>query len=245
MGLICQLGDVDQQTPTQRDVGRAVGAARGFVIVALLGLAPTLRKASDEMPRRWELLISTLVESHLTVAAVWAPLIPINFDFFANTLTQVVQLTTLDKIIFTSPRNENGREPRERKTYTDMPSQVTQGLAQMGAQVSPAKKAMKPPPVPDHGYDLNFTDQVIAATGPNAHKRMAEVMPSLLRHLHDFAREVDLTVAEWMAAVEFINAAGQMSNDRRNETQLVCDILGLESLVDEISSKLLEKASLT
>lgn len=34
-----------------------------------------------------------------------------------------------------------------------------------------------------------------------------------------------------------------MSNDKRNETQLVCDILGLESLVDEISSKLLEKAS--
>ena len=28
-----------------------------------------------------------------------------------------------------------------------------------------------------------------------------------------------------------------MSNDRRNETQLLCDILGVESLVDEISSK--------
>jgi catechol 1,2-dioxygenase len=28
-----------------------------------------------------------------------------------------------------------------------------------------------------------------------------------------------------------------MSNDARNETQLVCDILGLESLVDEISAK--------
>lgn len=30
-----------------------------------------------------------------------------------------------------------------------------------------------------------------------------------------------------------------MSDDRRNETQLLCDILGLESLVDEITSKLL------
>lgn len=30
-----------------------------------------------------------------------------------------------------------------------------------------------------------------------------------------------------------------MSNDRRNETQLLCDILGLESLVDEITSKTL------
>jgi catechol 1,2-dioxygenase len=30
-----------------------------------------------------------------------------------------------------------------------------------------------------------------------------------------------------------------MSDDRRNETQLLCDIVGLESLVDEITSKLL------
>ncbi|CAJ2506970.1 Uu.00g081560.m01.CDS01 [Anthostomella pinea] len=67
-------------------------------------------------------------------------------------------------------------------------------------------------------------------------------MPSLLRHLHDFAREVDLTVAEWMAGVEMINEAGRMSTDKRNETQLLCDILGLESLVDEITSKLLLRA---
>ncbi|KAF6837858.1 catechol -dioxygenase 1 [Colletotrichum plurivorum] len=89
-------------------------------------------------------------------------------------------------------------------------------------------------------YDPDFTAKVIAATGPNANPRLAQIMPSLLRHLHDFAREVDLTVAEWMAGVQIINEAGQMSNDARNETQLVCDILGLESLVDEITSKQLQ-----
>ncbi|KAK4238152.1 Intradiol ring-cleavage dioxygenase [Achaetomium macrosporum] len=88
-------------------------------------------------------------------------------------------------------------------------------------------------------YDSTFTDKVIAATGPNANRRLAEVMPSLVRHLHAFAREVNLTVAEWMAAVEFINECGKMSDDRRNETQLLCDIIGLESLVDEITSKVL------
>jgi catechol 1,2-dioxygenase len=36
-----------------------------------------------------------------------------------------------------------------------------------------------------------------------------------------------------------INQAGQMSGNKRNETQLLCDVLGLESLVDEITSKLL------
>ena len=80
-------------------------------------------------------------------------------------------------------------------------------------------------------YDPDFTDTVITATGPKADPRFATVMASLIRHVHDFAREVDLTVDEWMAGVDLINRAGQMSNDRRNEGQLVCDVIGLESYV--------------
>ncbi|KAL2271770.1 hypothetical protein VTJ83DRAFT_1141 [Remersonia thermophila] len=92
-------------------------------------------------------------------------------------------------------------------------------------------------------YDVAITEQVIRATGPKANPRLAQIMPSLVRHLHDFAREVSLTVAEWEAAIEFLNKCGKMSDDRRNETQLLCDILGLESLVDDISSKLLATSS--
>ena len=62
-----------------------------------------------------------------------------------------------------------------------------------------------PKPKPKPAYVPAFTDRVIAATGPNAHARLAEVMPSLVRHLHDFAREVGLTIAEWSAAVEFVS----------------------------------------
>ena len=54
-------------------------------------------------------------------------------------------------------------------------------------------------------YDSRFTDSVIAATGPNANPRLAQIMPSLVKHLHDFAREVDLTVEEWMAGVEMVS----------------------------------------
>ncbi|KUI58528.1 Catechol 1,2-dioxygenase [Cytospora mali] len=92
-------------------------------------------------------------------------------------------------------------------------------------------------------YDPGFTDSVIAATGPKTSPRMRQVITSLVRHVHDFARENDLTVAEWMQGVEFLNRAGQMSDDRRNETQLVCDVIGLESLVDEITSKLVVGSS--
>ena len=65
-------------------------------------------------------------------------------------------------------------------------------------------------------YDPFFTDRVIAATWPNAHPRLAEIMPSLIRHLHDFAREVNLTVDEWKAAVHFVSPLSFfVRNDRR------------------------------
>jgi len=113
---------------------------------------------------------------------------------------------------------------------------ITPGFAAMDLKTNSNANNTRPA-VTKPQYDPTFTDQVIKATGPNAHPRLAEVMPSLLRHLHDFAREVNLTVAEWTAAVDLINECGQMSTDRRNETGLLCDILGLESLVDEITSK--------
>ena len=78
-------------------------------------------------------------------------------------------------------------------------------------------------------FDPNFTQMVIDATGPKATPRMRKVMASLIRHVHDFARENELTVDEWMAGVDMLNRAGQMSDDKRNECQLMCDVIGLES----------------
>lgn len=54
-------------------------------------------------------------------------------------------------------------------------------------------------------YDPDFTERVIAATGKNANPRLKQIMPSLLRHLHDFAREVDLTCAELMIGTEVVS----------------------------------------
>jgi len=86
-------------------------------------------------------------------------------------------------------------------------------------------------------YDPTFTEAVISATGPKANPRLREVITALIRHVHDFAREVNLTTDEYMAGVALMNWAGQMSTDKRNEGQLVTDVIGLESLVDEITYK--------
>jgi catechol 1,2-dioxygenase len=77
-----------------------------------------------------------------------------------------------------------------------------------------------------------FTDTVTKAMGPNTSPRTREVMTSLIRHMHDFAREVKLTTPEYLAACDFVVRIGKMSDEKRNEAILVSDIFGLESLVD-------------
>ena len=77
-----------------------------------------------------------------------------------------------------------------------------------------------------------FTDTVVNAMGPKTSPRVREVMTALIRHLHDFAREVNLTTQEYLAACDFVVRIGQMSDERRNEAILASDIFGLESLVD-------------
>lgn len=78
-------------------------------------------------------------------------------------------------------------------------------------------------------FDPNFTKHVIDTIGPKTDDRTRFVLGSLIRHLHDFAREVELTTEEWMTGVHFVNSIGQISTSTRNEGQRISDVLGLES----------------
>lgn len=61
--------------------------------------------------------------------------------------------------------------------------------------------------------------------------RLAEIMESLVNHLHAFAREVKLTEAEWETGVDFLLRIGQASGPAKNEAMLLSDLLGLSTLV--------------
>lgn len=76
--------------------------------------------------------------------------------------------------------------------------------------------------------------------GPKTTPKARRILSSLIQHIHDFARENQLTVDEWMYGVDFINRIGQMSDSKRNEGILVSDVFGLESLVDAITYHLEE-----
>jgi hydroxyquinol 1,2-dioxygenase len=76
-------------------------------------------------------------------------------------------------------------------------------------------------------YDENsLTQAVIDRMAECKDARFKQVMSSLVRHLHDFMREVDLTPDEWMTAVQFLTATGQACDDKRQEFILLSDTLG-------------------
>lgn len=70
--------------------------------------------------------------------------------------------------------------------------------------------------------------------GPKTTPRNREILTSLIRHLHEFTREVELSIDEWMAAVHWVNAVGQISTKTRNEAHRISDIVGLESYVAQV-----------
>src|SRR5829696_8055748 len=75
-----------------------------------------------------------------------------------------------------------------------------------------------------------LTDMVIASFDGAADPRFREVLQALVRHLHAFAREVELTEAEWFAAIDFLTRTGQRCDAQRQEFVLLSDTLGLSML---------------
>jgi len=76
-----------------------------------------------------------------------------------------------------------------------------------------------------------LTEEVVAAFAKASDPRLREIMTSLVKHLHAFAREVDLTPDEWLAGMRFLTETGQISTERRPEFILLSDVLGLSMMV--------------
>ena len=84
----------------------------------------------------------------------------------------------------------------------------------------------------------NITDLAVQRWATARDPRMAELMTALVRHLHDFAREVRLTEEEWIAAMAWLTRTGQISDEKRMEFILASDVLGLSMLVVQMNHRL-------
>ena len=75
------------------------------------------------------------------------------------------------------------------------------------------------------------TEAVLDETRQVADPRTRQILQSLIRHLHAFAREVRLTEQEFNTAINLVSQLGQLTTDSHNETRLIAGSLGLSTLV--------------
>jgi len=83
----------------------------------------------------------------------------------------------------------------------------------------------------------SITDVAIAQMATTKDQRFRQIMEILVRHLHAFAREADLTPDEWLAGISFLTKTGQACTDFRQEFILLSDTLGLSALINSMHDR--------
>ncbi|WP_207101729.1 intradiol ring-cleavage dioxygenase [Paracoccus shandongensis] len=91
--------------------------------------------------------------------------------------------------------------------------------------------------------EANSTATVNGRMGAQTDARLATVMESLVRHLHDFVKDVGLTQEEWEYGIGFLTRTGQICSGERQEFILLSDVLGVSMLVDAINNRRPEGAT--
>ncbi|MTI03295.1 dioxygenase [Roseibium sp. RKSG952] len=82
----------------------------------------------------------------------------------------------------------------------------------------------------------NITDVFMGYLSKDTDPRTREIMGSLVKHLHDFARETNLTHDEWRSGIALLEGCAAVESEDRHEFVLASDVLGLSSLVDMLHS---------
>ncbi|KAL2881474.1 hypothetical protein SGCOL_003040 [Colletotrichum sp. CLE4] len=80
----------------------------------------------------------------------------------------------------------------------------------------------------------NITQNVHAINAKCANTRTRYLLQHLVTHLHDFARDTNLTTQEWETAIAFLTDVGKTCTSVRQEFVLLSDVLGLSLLVDSL-----------
>jgi protocatechuate 3,4-dioxygenase beta subunit len=81
-----------------------------------------------------------------------------------------------------------------------------------------------------------LTEQVVASFDHAPDPRTGRLLADLVRHLHHFVEANDVTEDEWRHAIDFLTRTGQISSDTRQEFVLLSDVLGVSSMVDQLTN---------
>lgn len=94
-----------------------------------------------------------------------------------------------------------------------------------------------------HAREQELVDRVVASFDGASDARLQQLMQALTRHLHAFVREVRLTEQEWQQGIAFLTAAGEITDDRRQEFILLSDVLGVSMQTIAINNEAYRNAS--
>ncbi|MGI9520996.1 MAG: dioxygenase [Hyphomicrobiaceae bacterium] len=83
--------------------------------------------------------------------------------------------------------------------------------------------------------DKHSVTEAVKATFKCSDSRTELLVRRLVDYIHDYAREVNLSHAEWNKLIELLTRAGEVTDPERNEFILFSDVLGLSSLVDMLN----------
>jgi protocatechuate 3,4-dioxygenase beta subunit len=100
-----------------------------------------------------------------------------------------------------------------------------------------AKKKAKKNVGAKYYFSLKDSVKVVQdRAGPKADKRVKEITNSLVKHLHAFVKETNITLDEWLYGIQFLTKTGHLSTDWRQEFILLSDALGISMLVETMNN---------
>ena len=85
--------------------------------------------------------------------------------------------------------------------------------------------------------DQELTAEVIRSFAATPNPRLKLILTELVKSLHGFVRNTDLSFEEWNYAIDFLTRTGQTSTSTRQEFILLSDVLGVSMLVDSINNR--------
>ncbi|KAI6019850.1 aromatic compound dioxygenase [Pisolithus orientalis] len=89
-------------------------------------------------------------------------------------------------------------------------------------------------PIPDRADTI--TDNVLKLAEATPNPRLRFIFQTLIKHLHGFVNETDLTTEEWMTAIQFLTRVGQTHTSSRPEMNTLSSVLGVSALVDALNN---------
>ncbi|WP_127114461.1 dioxygenase [Shimia sediminis] len=95
----------------------------------------------------------------------------------------------------------------------------------------------------DYFTEESSVEAVLGRNGSNADDRLVQVWGALVKHLHAFAKEIELRQDEWDLAIDFLTATGQICDENRQEFILLSDVMGFSMLTDAINNRRPEGAT--